>query len=69
MQVDFHGDHRIVTKLRQIWPPSVLAILPDLRQRCLSVMAASLFNQPMLSCASVGLQVNSSVNDNIGDNV
>ena len=38
VSVEFHGDHSIVIKLRSIWPPSILGILPDLRQWCLSIM-------------------------------
>ena len=30
VSVECHGDHETVGKLRQIWPPSVLGILPDL---------------------------------------
>ena len=29
--VKFHDDHKTVTKLRQIWPPSIWRILPDLK--------------------------------------
>ena len=37
ISVEFHGDHETVTMLRCIWLPSVLRILPDLKQWCLSV--------------------------------
>ena len=34
--VKFHGDHKRVTKLKQIWPPLFFGIQLDLRQWCLS---------------------------------
>ena len=34
--LEFHGDHMTVTKLRLIWPPTVLWVLPDLKLWCLS---------------------------------
>ena len=38
VSVEFHGGHKAVTRLARIWPPSVLQILPDLRQWYLSVL-------------------------------
>ena len=38
VSVKFHGDHKIVIKLRLIWPPSVVGKLPDLRHWCQSVI-------------------------------
>ena len=37
MSVEIQVDHMTVIKLRSIWQPSVLEMLPDLRQWCLSV--------------------------------
>ena len=37
VSVEFHGDRKTVTKLRLVWPHSVLGILPDLEQWCLFV--------------------------------
>ena len=37
VSVEFHGDHKTVTKLRWVWPPSIFGILLVLRQLCLSV--------------------------------
>ena len=33
---EFHRDHKTVIKFKWIWPPSVLMILLDLKQWCLS---------------------------------
>ena len=40
VSIKFLEDHKTVTKLRCIWPPSVLGILPDLKQWCLYTMRA-----------------------------
>ena len=37
LSVECYGDHKTVTKLRLIWSPSMLGILPDFKQWCLSV--------------------------------
>ena len=34
VSVEFHGGHDTATKMRWIWPPSVLEILPCLKQSC-----------------------------------
>ena len=31
VSVEFHGDHKAVTKMRYFWPPSLLEIMPDVR--------------------------------------
>ena len=43
--VKFHGDCRTVTKMVKMWPPSVLWILPNLKQWCLSVVHFWLITQ------------------------
>ena len=35
VSVDFQEDHKAVTKMRPVWPPSVLGTLPDVKQWCL----------------------------------
>ena len=37
MSAEFHENHKTVTILGCIWPPSVLGILSDLSQCCLSL--------------------------------
>ena len=37
MSGEFHRDHKTVTELRLILPPTVLGMLTDLEQWCLSV--------------------------------
>ena len=46
MSVEFHGDHKTVIKLRRIWPPSVLGILPDLKPWRLSFSQSRLLSSP-----------------------
>ena len=38
VSVKFHRDHKTATKLRRIWPPSVLGMLPDSKHWCLFVL-------------------------------
>ena len=35
VSVKFYGKHKAVTRMRLIWPSSVMGILPDVKQLCL----------------------------------
>ena len=51
VSVECHGDHMTVTKLRCIWPTSLLGILPDVKQWCLCT------DLLICLCVCVGLYV------------
>ena len=54
VSVEFHRDHKTVTKVRCIWPPSVLGILPDLKQWCMSVSKVTIQALPSFTDLLLG---------------
>ena len=48
VSVVFHGDHKTVTELKLIWPPSVLGIFTDLRLPFMSVLSACIMHAKIL---------------------
>ena len=50
VSVELLEDHKTVSTLRWIWPPSVLGISPDLKQRCQSVPSVQCDCHLVLNC-------------------